>query len=298
MNEPQMPALLIAHGRPGFYFRVIEEGEVEAGDEIVPVAAGPERMSVFEVNALLYMPGHPRNQLERALRITALSEGWRASFKTLVEQGDTATGNAGLTATSSQAPAWSGFRPLRVARKVRESSNVISLVLESVDGRPLAAALPGQFIVLRMRPTPDAPALMRSYSLSGEPSAEHYRVSIKREPHGVAGGYIDDKLQAGDTVDVSAGRGNFTLRPGDAPIVFLSAGIGVTPVLAMLHALTADASLREVWWLYGARDGREHPFAEETRTLLKALVHSHGRICYSAPRLWIRQVWILIRRDV
>src|SRR5713101_80381 len=75
MNEPQMPALLVAHGRPGFYFRVIEEGEVEAGDEIVPVAAGPERMSVFEVNALLYMPGHPRNQLERALRITALSEG-------------------------------------------------------------------------------------------------------------------------------------------------------------------------------------------------------------------------------
>jgi ferredoxin-NADP reductase/MOSC domain-containing protein YiiM len=285
MNEPQMPALLVAHGRPGFYFGVVEEGEVEAGDEIVQVATGAEHMSVFEINALLYMPGHPRSQLERALRIPALSEGWRASFKALIEQGDTATGNAGLTATSSQPPAWSGFRPLRVSRKIRESSNVISLVLESVDRRPLAAALPGQFIVLRMKPTPDAPALMRSYSLSGEPSAERYRVSIKREPHSAAGAYIDDKLQAGDVVDVSAARGNFTLRPGQAPIVFLSAGIGVTPVLAMLHALAADASAREVWWLYGARNGREHPFAEETRTLLKALVHSHGRICYSSPRL-------------
>jgi len=285
MNEPQMPALLVAHGRPGFYLRVVEDGEVEAGDEIVQVAAGPEHMSVFAINALLYKPGHPRTQLERALRIPALSEGWRASFQALLKQEDIATGNAGLTATSGPPPAWSGFRPLRVSRKVRESSNVISLVLESVDGRPLAAALPGQFIVLRMRPTPNAPMLMRSYSLSGEPSTERYRVSIKREPHGVAGAYIDDELQAGDVVDVSAARGNFTLPPGDAPVVFLSAGIGVTPVLAMLHALAAGASLREVWWLYGARDRREHPFAEEMRALLKALMHSHSRICYSSPGL-------------
>src|SRR6201981_2906132 len=73
MNEPRMAALLVARGRPGFYFRVLEEVDVEAGDEIVQVAAGPERMSVFDINALLYMPGHPRSQLERALRIPALS---------------------------------------------------------------------------------------------------------------------------------------------------------------------------------------------------------------------------------
>ncbi len=73
MNEPQMAALLVAQGRPGFYFRVLEEGEVGAGDEITLVAPGPERMSVFATNALLYMPGHPRDQLERALRMPALS---------------------------------------------------------------------------------------------------------------------------------------------------------------------------------------------------------------------------------
>src|SRR5207244_8547066 len=72
MNEPQMAALLVAHGRPGFYFRVLEEGEVEAGDEIMRAASGSDRMSVFEINALLYMPGHPRSQLEHALRIPAL----------------------------------------------------------------------------------------------------------------------------------------------------------------------------------------------------------------------------------
>src|SRR5262249_43118589 len=108
--------------------------------------------------------------------------------------------------------------------------------------------------------------LLRSYSLSGEPSAERYRVSIKREAHGAAGAIIDDKLQVGDILDVSAARGSFALRAGESPIVFLSAGIGATPVLAMLRALAAEGSGREVWWLYGARDRRERPFAEETRS--------------------------------
>ena len=284
LNEPEMAALVVKHGRPGFYFRVLEEGEVEAGDEITQVASGPERMSVFEINSLLYMPGHPRDQLERALRIPALSVGWHRSFEALLtqEKGGATTGNAGLTTVSVPPPAWRGFRPFRVSRKVRESGSVISLALEPADGRPAAAALPGQFVVLRLGPA-SAPALTRSYSLSGEPGATYYRVSIKREAHGAAGAYVDDQLQVGDIVQASAARGSFTLRPGDAPVVLLSAGIGVTPVLAMLHALAAETSTREVWWLYGARSGREHPFAEETRGLLKALAHGRSHICYSSP---------------
>lgn len=287
LNEPEMAALLVKHGRPGFYFRVLDEGEVKAGDEITQVASGPERMSVFEVNSLLYMPGHPRSQLERALRIPALSVGWRHSFEALLTQerkGNVTTGNAGLTAASGQSPAWPGFRPLRVARKMRESGNVISLALEPTDGQPLATALPGQFIVLQLGPG-SAPALMRSYSLSGEPGAMHYRVSIKREAHGAAGAYVDDELKVGDVVQTSAARGDFTLKPGDTPVVLLSAGIGMTPVLAMLHALAAEASTRDIWWLYGTRNGREHPFAGETHGLLKALAHHHSHICYSSPDL-------------
>jgi MOSC domain-containing protein YiiM/ferredoxin-NADP reductase len=258
MSEPQMAALLVAHGRPGFYFRVLEEGEVKAGDEILQIAAGPERMTVFEINELLYMPGHPRSQLERALRIPALSAGWRRSFEALLAQergGGATTGNVGLTPASGPPPAWRGFRPLRVSRKARECSDVISLVLEPTDARPVAKALPGQFIVLRLKPAPDAPPLTRSYSLSGEPSAERYRVSVKREAHGAA----------------------------SRPVALVSAGIGVTPVLAMLHALAAESSTREIWWLYGTRSGREHPFAGETRGLLKALARSHSHIRYSSP---------------
>jgi ferredoxin-NADP reductase/MOSC domain-containing protein YiiM/ferredoxin len=284
MNEPEMAALVVKHGRPGFYFRVLEEGEVTAGDEITQVVSGPERMSVSEIDALLYMPGHPRDRLERALRIPSLSTGWRHSLEALLTQrseGDVRTGNAGLNAAAGPPLAWRGFRPLRVSSKVRESDNVISLLLEPTDEEPIAAALPGQFVVLRLGPA-SAP-LMRSYSLSGETGTSYYRVSIKREDHGTAGAYVDDELRVGDILPTSAARGSFTLGPGDNPVVLLSAGIGVTPVLAMLHALAAEASTREIWWLYGTRNGREHPFAEETRGLLNSLAHCHSYICYSSP---------------
>ena len=285
MNEPQMAALLVAHGRPGFYFRVLEEGEVEAGDEIVQLAAGPERMTVAAINALLYMPGHPRSELERALRIPALSAGWCASFRALLDQTEGAVmGNPGLAPAAGPPPAWAGFRPLRVSRKDRESGSVTSLMLEPTDGHPLASGLPGQFVVLRLRPAPDAPALLRSYSLSAEPSDARYRVSVKRETHGAAGAYIETQVRVGDVLEVSAPRGSFTLQSGNGPVVLLSAGVGATPVLAMLHALAVGASQREVWWIYGAHDGGEHPFAAETRRLLEALPRSHSHVRYSSPR--------------
>jgi ferredoxin-NADP reductase/MOSC domain-containing protein YiiM len=285
MDEPDMPALLVRHGRPGFYFRVIEEGDVEAGDEIMQVSAGPERMSVFEINALLYMPPHPRERLERALRIPALSRGWHRSFEALLEQQrkeNKAAGNAGLGPVASPPPAWRGFRPFRVARKIPESSSVTSLMLEPVDGHPVAAALPGQFVVIRLEPSA-AQAMTRSYSLSSGPDTASYRISIKREAHGAASRYIADELLADAPVQLGAPRGSFTLRPGARPVVLLSAGIGVTPVLAMLHALAAEATTRDVWWLHGTRNGREHAFAAEARGLLARLARHHSHLCYSAP---------------
>src|SRR5499433_488155 len=281
MNEPQMAALLVSHGRPGFYFPVLEEGEVGAGDEIVKVEAGPEQVTVAEINALLYLPGHPASGLERALRIPALSAGWRTSLEALLDRerkGSGTTGNPGLGSPQGPPPAWQGFRSLRVSRKLHESSNVTSLVLEPADGEPLTAGLAGQYIVLRLRAGPDEPALLRSYSLSGEPSEDRYRISVKREPHGAAGAYIDTRVQPGDILDVSAPRGTFTLLQRDGPVVLVSAGIGATPVLAMLHALAAERSPREIWWAHGARNSGEHPFAAEVPALLKTLPASRSHI--------------------
>ena len=287
MNEPRMAALLVAHHRPGFYFRVLEEGEVGSGDEIAKVVEGPLHMTVAEADALLYLPGHSREQLQRALSIPALSPGWQASFRAILqeeEQGGLATGNPGLGPASEPPPAWPGFRPLRVTEIKRESSSVLSLVLEATDRKLLSPALPGQFVVLRMRPKTDGPPLLRNYSLSDVPSAEHYRVSVKHEVDGAASSYLHSQVRRGDVLDVSAPRGSFTLRPGDGPVVLLSAGVGATPVLAMLHALAAEASAREVWWLYGARNGDDHPFFQEARGLLQGLHRGRSHIRYSRPR--------------
>src|SRR6266567_3029249 len=100
MDDPQMPALLVSHHRPGFYFRVLTEGAVEAGQEIIRLASGPEGMTVAEMDALLYLPGHPRQQVLRALRIPALPDGWRASFQAMLGQPEVPGGAAGLTEAS------------------------------------------------------------------------------------------------------------------------------------------------------------------------------------------------------
>ncbi|MEU7059180.1 MOSC and FAD-binding oxidoreductase domain-containing protein [Streptomyces sp. NPDC046197] len=287
LGEPRMAALLVAHRRPGFYLRVIEEGEVEAGQEIVKVASGPEDMSVQEIDGLLYLPGHSREQVERALRIPALSPGWQASMRALLEQpGDGAAGaggNAGLTGAAAPPPAWPGFRPLTVTAVRAESVGVASLTLASPDGAPLPAALPGQFVTVKVRPGPGDAPLVRSYSLSGEPGTGDYRISVKREPHGVASAYLHSRAVVGTELEVAAPRGTFCLAAGDSPVVLISVGVGATPVLAMLHALARSASHREVWWLHGARNSKEHPFAAESRELLAALPHARSRIYYSRP---------------
>ena len=214
MNEPRMPALLTSSGRPGFYFRVLQEGEVGAGDDIVKVGEAKERMTVAEINALLYSSNHPRDRLERALRIEALSPGWRSSFEALLKSQTTGSGagNAGLAPAAAAHPVAPGFRPLAVTTIDHESADVLSLTMQSADGQPLAMPLPGQYVVLRLQPTGGGPSLFRSYSLSGPLSTERYRISVKVEPHGTAGTYLRDHVRVGDVLDVSAPRGSFILR--------------------------------------------------------------------------------------
>ncbi len=285
MNEPRMPALLTSSGRTGFYLRVLQEGEVGAGDDIAKVGEAKERMTVAEINALLYSPHHAREQLQRALRIEALPPGWRSSFEALLQSHTAAagSGNAGLAPAAAAHPVAPGFRSLAVTAIAHESADVLSLTLQSPDGQPLPAALPGQYVVLRLQPTAGGPPLFRSYSLSGAVSTERYRISVKIEPQGAGGMYLREHLQLGDGLDVSAPRGSFTLRSGERPVVLLSAGIGATPVLAMLHALAATGSTRQVWWLHGARDRQHHPFAEEVRRLMPALEHGRSHVRYSTP---------------
>ena len=285
MNEPRMPALLVAHRRPGFYLRVLQEGEVGAGDDIVKISGGPEKITVADVDALLYLPGHSREQLERALRVPALSKGWQSSFRAMLNQetvSNTGQGNAGL-AREEPTPAWPGFQRMRVTQVQKESDSVTSFSLTRVDGQALPVAQAGQFVVLRLQINPQKPPVIRSYSLSGLPGSGHFRISVKSDGNGVGSSFLCDQVRKGYELDVSAPRGSFTLRPSDNPVVLLSAGVGATPVISMLHALAADRSSREVWWIYGTRNRANHPFVEETDLLLKRLPCARSHIMYSRP---------------
>jgi ferredoxin-NADP reductase/MOSC domain-containing protein YiiM/ferredoxin len=288
MKNPAMPALLVSHGRPGFYFRVIEEGEIGGGDEIVKVSDGPEHVTVQEIDGLLYLPDRSPDQLQRALRIPALSAGWKGSFQSLVaaEEKHNRGRNASFAPSSAPPAMWRGFRSLRVAAIQRESVDVLSFVLESENRSPLPAPLPGQFLVFKLELDKDSDPILRSYSMSGPPGTGAYRISVKRAA-GVGSRYFHDRVRTGDLLQVSAPRGSFTLAPGNGPVVLLSAGIGATPLLSMLHSLVdgvAD-STREVWWCYGTRNRAEHPFAVEARALLSSLPQSHSFVAYSKPEV-------------
>ena len=180
-----MPALLTSSGRPGFYLRVLQEGEVGPGDEIVQVGEAKERMTVAEINALLYSPDHARDRLERALRIEALSPGWRSSFEALLQS--QTSGNAGLVPEAAAHPAAPGFRPLTVTVIDQESADVLSLTMQSPDGQPLPTVMPGQYVVLRLQRATGGPPLFRSYRFRVLYRRSAIEISVKIEPNGAAG---------------------------------------------------------------------------------------------------------------
>ena len=277
LGEPQMAALLVSHHRPGFYMRVVSEGQIEAGDEIVKTLAGPHALSVADTDALLYLPGPDHDLVRRALEIPALSPGWRQSFRELL---DGTAGTAGV-APAPPDPAWAGFRELTVTRVVPESETVSSIYLAAADGSPLPAAHAGQYVTLRVTGA-GKPAPVRSYSLSSAPGAADYRISVKHEPHGVASGYLTTTLQAGATVEAAAPRGEFVLDDSTEPVLLISAGIGVTPVLAMLHELAGQRRPRDVWWLHGSRRPQELALAGEVSELLARLPSARAQLYLSA----------------
>ncbi|MER5941967.1 MOSC and FAD-binding oxidoreductase domain-containing protein [Streptomyces sp. NPDC001928] len=286
LGEPTMASLLVAHHRPGFYLRVITEGHVQAGDEITLIRHGPEALTVADIDALLYLPGRDPAKLRKALNIPALSPGWQQSFRELAaaqqpQQEPGWPGERAATQQPREEPGWPGFKTLRVARIVPETPAISSIYLTPTDETSLPEARPGQYLSIRLTVGETAPAV-RSYSLSSAPALGTYRISVKHEPHGKVSSYIHATLRPGDLVDIASPRGTFVLEEGTRPIALLSAGIGATPVLAMLHQLAATRDPRPIWWIHTAHDRAHHAFAEETKALLAQLPNAHEHIYYAA----------------
>ena len=196
-----------------------------------------------------------------------------------------------------EAAGWSGFRRLKVARRVVEDSSghICSFYLEAEDRQPLPSFKPGQFLTFRF----DAPRadgsgseqITRCYSLSDAPTPEHYRISIKRvppapggiHPPGRSSNFFHDHIEVGTTLQVRAPSGHFYLEPGSSPIVLIAGGIGITPMLSMLNWCQAHQPGREIWFYYGVRNSRETAFAAHLGAIAAAHPNVHLRLCFSDP---------------
>lgn len=270
LGVPSMAALLVAHHRPGFYLRVLEEGQVCAGDTIVRLERPTISLSVAAIDALLYLPDRDTEDLRRATRIPALSTGWRDSLADLLAKTQQPTG-----------PAWNGFQPVLVTDVRTETPEIQSFTLASPDGGALPRFLPGQYLTIRVPAAPDKPPTIRNYSLSSAPAAGQYRISVKREDLGIVSPWLHANLTAGRTLHAAKPRGDFTLTGSGRPVLFVSAGIGVTPLMAMLHSLAAEHSPRHVTWLQVAKTPSQRPFGSEVTELLAALPASSAHIFYT-----------------
>src|SRR4051794_34112350 len=278
LGVPEMPSLLVAHHRPGFYLRVLTEGHVRAGDPIVRTRVGHHALSVADVDALLYLPGRDPDKLRAAVDVPALSPGWQQSFRELLD----ADGHGDAAGPAVVQPAWAGFRPFRVEKLVHEDATVMSVYLAAADGSPVPPPRAGQFLTLLVAEAAE-PAPVRSYSLSSGPDAQDYRISVKREERGLVSSYLAATLRPGSVLEVAAPRGEFVLADEDNPVLLLSAGVGATPVLAMLHQLAAAHSAGSVWWIHTAHNAAQHAFAEEAHQLLGSLPRAHEHVFYTAP---------------
>ena len=276
LEEPRMAALLVSERRPGFYLRVLREGLVQSGSEIVKVGAATEQVTVAESDALLYLPDGDVETMRRLVKVAALSPGWRSSFDDIVARAD----HPDRDGTAQPVLAWEGFRRMSVDRLVRETDLVTSVYLRPVESVPLPTPSPGQYVTVRLGGY-GIPVAVRSYSVSAS-APDHYRISVKRESHGIVSEYIATTLAVGDEVDVAAPRGEFVLDDGDRPVILLSAGIGVTPVLAMLQALVAQGSTRTVWWLHTTNTPATDALADEARRLIDSLPFGHSHVRYTS----------------
>jgi nitric oxide dioxygenase len=201
---------------------------------------------------------------------------WAAAYQQLADM--LIQAEAAVYDAKSQEPGgWRGARPFVVARKVAESAEITSFYLRPADGGALLAYQPGQYLGLRL--DIDGEEVRRNYSLSRAPDGSQYRISVKREPNGVASIFLHDRVQEGDTLDVYPPSGEFVLQAGERPLALISAGVGVTPVLAMLEdALRAGD--RPIHFIHYARNGQVHAFGGYIDELAARNPRLRHYVCY------------------
>lgn len=220
-----------------------------------------------------------REVLGTEVATDAVIEAWGAAYGQLADLLIQAEERI-YTTIESAAGGWRGSRSFRVIRKRPESEEIVSFYLRPVDGGAVPDFMPGQYIGLRI--VIDGDEMRRSYSLSAPSNGREYRVSVKREPHGRVSRHLHDKVREGDTLDLFPPAGSFTLKPSDKPLAFITAGVGITPVLSMLEP--ALSSGRDVHFIHCARHAGVHAFREQLDNLTTHHPQMRRYVCYSEPR--------------
>ncbi|MFA3916772.1 FAD-binding oxidoreductase [Ruegeria hyattellae] len=174
-------------------------------------------------------------------------------------------------------------RSLRLVEKILESADVTSFVFEARDGGPLPGFEPGQHLPIELDIPGISTPVRRTYSLSSGPDEHRYRISVKREPNGLASRYLHDHFEPGAIINSRRPSGDFVMTCSKCPLVLVSAGVGVTPMLSILNRVARERSNRPVWFVHGARDSQHHPLAREVRELAAKRAGISVHVAYSRP---------------
>lgn len=220
-----------------------------------------------------------REVLGEEIATQAVIDAWAAAYGQLADILIGAEESV-YQSNAEQRGGWRGARRFRIARKAVESEEITSFYFQPLDGEALLDFQPGQYIGLSLNI--DGEEVRRTYSLSDAPNGREYRISVKREPEGKVSNYLHDRLEVGDELDLFPPAGDFVLRGGDKPLALITAGVGITPALAMLTP--ALAAGRDVHFIHCARHGGVHAFREWVEAQSDAHPHLKHYFCYSEPR--------------
>ena len=226
------------------------------------------------------------------LRIGQQHRQFKLSQQLLIEQ--IANEKRRQTLVETEGTEWRGYRKFTVTRLAQESKTSMSVYLEPQDNKSIPSFLPGQHLTFQWSIPGQSKPIIRCYSLSDSPKPGQYRITVKQSlpprenpelPSGVVSTYINERLSAGDVVDVKAPGGNFYLDvEKSTPVVCLAGGVGITPLFAMIRWITEHQPNRTVILLYGVCSGEDHIFKDELNVLADQCDNVHVVNCYSDPR--------------
>lgn len=235
----------------------------------------PEHYPIVGENLLAAI----REVLGEEIATDAVIEAWGAAYWQLANLLIDIEEKA-YSAFEDEAGGWRGARAFRVTRKVRESGEITSFYLQPADGGPVAAFKPGQYIGVRL--IIDGQEVRRNYSLSALANGREYRISVKRQPEGIASNFLHDQVKEGDTVDLFPPAGDFTLENSDKPLVLITAGVGITPAVTMLEA--AKDTGRPIHFIHCARNADVHAFDSWVKERCAESTNIRYHVCYSTPQ--------------